>query len=225
MEETYKVYVHVFPNGKKYVGITRQKLNRRWRKGRSYSSNIRMTNAINKYGWDNIEHIVLYSGLSASEAERIEKSLIAEWNLMDERYGYNYAEGGSHPNHSDRTKAKIGQKSLGRRHTKEFKEWISQKNSGTNNFMYGKHHTEETKRKISEAKVGGTSVNKGKFGSDHPSAKGVVAVDPSTGEDVMAFGSIIEAASYIGKYPSGIQGVLHGKQRTSGGYFWRRADG
>lgn len=225
MERDYKVYVHIFPNGKRYVGITCQKLNRRWRKGRSYSSNIRMTNAINKYGWDDIEHVVLYSGISAEEAEQTERRLIAEWNLMDEKYGYNYAEGGSHPNHSEKTKEKIGRKSLGRRHSEEFKAWIRQKNSGSNNFMYGKHHTEETKKKISESKKGGTSINKGKFGSNHPSAKGVVAVNPITGEDVMAFGSIIEAASFIGKYPSGIQSVLHGEQRTSGGYSWRRADG
>ena len=50
METTYKLYVHVFPNGKRYVGITGQKVNRRWRDGRGYAQNIRMTNAINKYG-------------------------------------------------------------------------------------------------------------------------------------------------------------------------------
>ena len=225
MNEKFKVYVHVFPNGKRYVGITQQKLNRRWRNGRAYSANVRMTNAINRYGWENIEHIVLYSDLSMEEAERTEKRLIREWNLMDERYGYNYAEGGTHPNHSEKTKEKIGLKSKGRRHSEEFKEWISQKNSGENNFMYGKHHTDETKKKISEAKKGSQSPNKGKFGSNNPCAKSVIAVDPLTGQDVMRFGSIIEAASFIGKYPSGIQSVLSGDRKTSGGYVWRRADG
>ena len=91
--------------------------------------------------------------------------------------------------------------------------------------MYGKHHTAETKRKISKSKKAQVSPNKGKFGSDHPCSKGVIAIDAITGEEVAKFGSIIEAAAFIGKYPSRIQAVLHGKQKTSGGYFWRREYG
>lgn len=33
-EKTYKVYKHIFPNGKVYVGITSQPLNCRWRSGK-----------------------------------------------------------------------------------------------------------------------------------------------------------------------------------------------
>lgn len=222
MSSNYCVYVHTFPNGKRYVGITCQQLNRRWRNGKAYSFNKRMTNAINRYGWDNIAHDVLYSGLSIGEAERIEQRLIANMNLLDERYGYNYAVGGIHPRHTPQTKIKIGEKSKGRKHSDKFKKWISQKNRGQNNYMYGKHHTEETKKKISNTKKGCTSPNKGKFGSNNPCSKSVVAIDDN-GAEVMRFGSIVEAAQYIGKYPSGIQSVLSGKQKTSGGYRWRRS--
>jgi len=225
METTYKLYVHVFPNGKRYVGITGQKVNRRWRDGRGYAQNIRMTNAINKYGWDNIEHRIIRDGLTLKEAETLEKAYIANWKLMDEQYGYNYAEGGTHPRHSDSTRKKIGEKSKGRTHSEAFKRWISDKNSGERNYMYGKHHTAETKQKISKSKKGQISPNKGKFGSEHPCSKGVIAIDTITGEEVARFGSIIEAAAFIGKYPSGIQAVLHGEQKTSGGYFWRRKYG
>lgn len=225
MDDNYCVYTHIFPNGKQYVGITSQKVNRRWRNGRGYASNKRMTNAIRKYGWENIRHVILFKNLTQSEAEDIEKRLIANLDLMNEEKGYNYAEGGTHPRHSEKTKQKIGAKSRGRYRSEEFKKWISEKNSGEGNYMYGKHHTEETKQKISRNRRGGTSVNKGKLGSEHPSAKAVIAIDPLTGEDVARYGSIIEAAHAIGKYPSGIQSVLRGEQITSGGYKWRRADG
>lgn len=35
-EKTYRVYKHVFPNRKVYVGITSQPLNCRWRSGKGY---------------------------------------------------------------------------------------------------------------------------------------------------------------------------------------------
>ena len=225
MDRTYCVYMHTFPNGKKYVGITCQKPEKRWRKGRGYKQNIRLTRAFAKYGWENIAHVVLRSGLSQDSAEDMERCLISALGLMDESKGYNHAEGGTHPQHSEKTKEKIGKSSRGRKHTKEFKEWIGRYNSGSNNYMYGRKHSEETKRKISESKKGSVSPNKGKYGSNNPCSKSVVAVDATTGEPVKTFGSIIEAAQFTGRYPSGIQAVLNGKQRTSGGYYWRRLDG
>lgn len=217
----YKVYLHVFPNGKKYAGITRQRVERRWRKGEGYKQNLHMWNAIKKYGWENIEHIILADGLTAEEAAEMEIRIIAEFDLTNEGKGYNYAYGGTHPNHTEETKRKIGERSKGRTHTQAFRAWISEKNSGENNFMYGKHHTEETKRKISEAKKGHcVSPNKGKFGRLNPHAKTVVSVDPTTGEE-KEYGSIREAARAIGRAPSGIQAVLSGEQNVSGGLCWR----
>lgn len=217
---SYKVYMHTFPNGKKYVGITKQDVKRRWRNGKAYCQNIRMTNAIKKYGWDNIQHDVLAENLTEEQAAEIEIFLIKELDLLNPKKGYNLAEGGSHPNHTDETKRKIGEKNKGRKHTEQFRQWISEKNSGSNNFMYGKHHSEETKRKISEAKKGTASPNKGKFGSDHPCSRSVVAREPDTGKEIV-FGSIIDAATFINRCPSGIQAVLHGKQKVCGGYMWQ----
>lgn len=222
---SYTVYIHVFPNGKKYVGLTMQKINRRWREGNGYGANLRMTNAIKKYGWENIKHEIVATGLTADEAAELEIKLISEMDLLNPDKGYNNAPGGDHPQHTEATRKKIGAKSKGRTHSEEFKAWISQKNKGENNFMYGKHHTEETKRKISEAKKGhSTPPNKGKFGSDNPGAKKVAAFDLVTGEQVAVFGSIVEAAAFAHRYPSGIQSVLSGKQKQSGGYAWKRCE-
>ena len=54
----FYVYIHTCPNGKKYVGITIRRPEYRWRKGNGYKSNKHFYSAIQKYGWDNIEHQV-----------------------------------------------------------------------------------------------------------------------------------------------------------------------
>ena len=74
----YTVYVHVVPNSKKYVGITCQRPLQRWANGHGYVKNTYFYNAIIKYGWDNIEHIIIASNLSKDEACNLEKALICE---------------------------------------------------------------------------------------------------------------------------------------------------
>lgn len=51
--DNYTVYMHRFPNGKVYIGITRVAPEKRWRNGKGYSENRFMQFAINKYGWEN----------------------------------------------------------------------------------------------------------------------------------------------------------------------------
>ena len=64
--ENYKVYIHRNKiNGKVYIGITKQKPENRWRNGKGYKQNIKFYRAIEKYGWNNFEHIVLVDNLTA----------------------------------------------------------------------------------------------------------------------------------------------------------------
>lgn len=89
------VYIHIFPNGKKYIGITCQSLKNRWRDGKGYKEQPIMWKAIQKYGWDNIEHKILFENLSKEEAEKKEKELIKEFDtLFYNNKGYNIQEGG-----------------------------------------------------------------------------------------------------------------------------------
>lgn len=57
-----------------------------------------MRNAINKYGWNNIEHVILFEGLTQEEACNKEIELIAEYKTNIHRYGnkygYNMTDGG-----------------------------------------------------------------------------------------------------------------------------------
>ena len=72
----YTVYMHICPNNKKYIGITGQEVERRWNHGEGYSHQRLFYRAILKYGWDNIEHKILFTNLSKQEACTKEINLI-----------------------------------------------------------------------------------------------------------------------------------------------------
>ena len=92
--KNYSVYMHVFPNNKKYIGITQQSLSRRWQNGLGYQSNTLMYKAIKKYGWENIQHISLATGLTLDEANEQERLLIEQYRTTDSKFGYNIRDGG-----------------------------------------------------------------------------------------------------------------------------------
>ena len=90
----YKVYVHISPNGKRYYGITKQEVERRWRNGKGYKGNKYFYRAINKHGWDNFEHIVIAKGLTEEEAKWLEIELIREFDTTNTNKGYNIPKSG-----------------------------------------------------------------------------------------------------------------------------------
>ena len=95
MAGKFLVYEHVFPNGKKYIGIT-SNAKARFRNGKGYEAQGKIANAIKHYGWDNIQHNIIVDDLTKEQAEKLEKYLIAELHTIDE--GYNTAIGGENVN-------------------------------------------------------------------------------------------------------------------------------
>ena len=93
-EGSFFVYCHTVPNGKVYIGQTRQNPYTRWHNGSGYRQNPYFTNAIKKYGWENIKHEILEYDLSQEEANAIEKEYISRYRSNDRRYGYNITDGG-----------------------------------------------------------------------------------------------------------------------------------
>lgn len=143
--ENYYVYLHLNKiNNKRYYGITSEKTPEiRWKKG--YSHNKHFESAIQKYGWNNFEHLIIASNLTKQEAEDMEQELIAKYNTNNSQYGYNLTSGGG----------------LGVfRHSEESKKLMSEHTKGTLNPMYGKHHSEQTKQKISKALSNHPSISK-----------------------------------------------------------------
>lgn len=89
----YYTYVHTLPNGKRYVGITSQDLQKRWRYGAGYIHNRRFACAIMKCGWNNITHTV-YEVETKSEMYYLERYLIAFYQTCNPLFGYNKSIGG-----------------------------------------------------------------------------------------------------------------------------------
>lgn len=94
--KNYTVYMHQNKiNGKKYIGITGDIPEKRWRNGKGYDKNPYFDHAIQKYGWDNFEHIILYEGLTKEEAENLEIETIAKYDTTNSEKGYNLQHGGN----------------------------------------------------------------------------------------------------------------------------------
>lgn len=128
--QNYCVYVHIAPNGKLYIGMTGMKPTSRWNNGKGYLKCKLFYRAIEKYGWDNIKHIVLLEGLSCEIAQECEKALIRKYHTNNEAFGYNLTAGGE---------GKAGYK-----YSEEQRQAISDR-------LKGHPTSEETRRKIGEA--------------------------------------------------------------------------
>lgn len=87
--------MHISPSNKYYIGITSMKpVKKRFANGKGYSRNIYFTRAINKYGWNNFQHIIYKENLSEKEAKELEISLIAKYKSNKREFGYNITSGG-----------------------------------------------------------------------------------------------------------------------------------
>ena len=148
----YTVYQHKNKiNGKIYIGITSQKPEDRWgSQGCNYKSSPHFYSAIQKYGWDNFEHNILFTDLTKEQACLKEQELIKEYNSMNREFGYNSTSGGDIFTMNEETKQKISQAMIGNQNglghpcSEEKKEKIS-------NAQKGRKFTEEHKQKLSEA--------------------------------------------------------------------------
>lgn len=144
----YCVYIHKCPNNKVYIGITCQVPQKRWMKGNGYKHNKHFFRAIQKYEWENIEHIILFKKLTKEEAEQKEIELIKQYKSNISKYGYNIESGGnSKGKHNKKTLEKISKANKGKKLSEETKKKISV-------AQKGKYHTEETKEKMSKTRKG-----------------------------------------------------------------------
>lgn len=147
-------------NGKVYIGQTSQSLSKRFgNNGNGYKTSSKFYKAIQKYGWDNFDHIILYDNLTPEEADTLEKQLIQYYHATDDQFGYNLQSGGTeHHFQSEETKIKIGNAN---KISQKGKKWSDQQHqkmagrfTGKNNPFYGKHHSEQSRKLISEHRKG-----------------------------------------------------------------------
>jgi hypothetical protein len=90
------VYKHTNKlNGKVYIGQTCQEPRYRWgSSGSGYKHNPHFWSAIQKYGWDNFDHEILFDNLSPEKAIQQEAELIALYDSTNPNKGYNTSSGG-----------------------------------------------------------------------------------------------------------------------------------
>ena len=234
MERKYCVYMHISPSGKKYIGITCRKPQKRWNYGKGYVDNDYFYKAIQKYGWSNFDHIILCTGLTREEASLLEIILIEKHDTTNRDKGYNLDGGGiKRKVMSEETKRKIGDAHRGK-YTDA--QWAATKAR----MGKGHPHTEETKRHLSEVHTGKkmskesclkmSISRKGKMPSNleqllEMNRKKRRAVEQYTlnGEYVKTYGSLTLAAEATGIKVTGIGACCRGRYSNSGGYIWKYA--
>lgn len=232
------VYCHTLKSdGRKYVGITRQNPRQRWKYGAGYTSYFR--NAINKYGWDNFEHDILFENLTEEEAIQKEIELIKELDLTNREKGFNLCDGGNGTkgyvfNEKDLEKMRLSH--LGKKLGEEQKKKISMalkehyshipkkpkptpKPKGRN---AGFHLTEETKEKLRQANLG---KKQSQETIEKRTEKLSIKVDMLSLDNkyIKTFQSISEASRYINGSSSHITEVCKGKRISANNYKWRYA--
>lgn len=212
-EKNYKVYMHIFPNGKAYIGITRQEPKVRWGGGNGYVRNEYMYRAIKKYGWENIEHIVLFDGLSKNDACEIEKELIKKHKTNNKNFGYNIESGGQCSSLAESTKQKLREAHTGKRASEETKGKMSasRKRFLSENPEYYKKNLENIMCAVEKAA--------------ELKRKSVIQYDLD-GNFLAVWNSTREAERVLGIYHSHIAKCCNKvpKYNTAGGYRWEYAD-
>lgn len=233
-EAYYYVYMHVNKtNNKKYIGITKTSLSKRWGKdGHQYLNNKQpaFAQAIMKYGWDNFEHIILFENLTQEEACEKEIELISKFQTTNSDYGYNIQLGGQLGNtdviFTDEHKQKLSIAHKGKKLSDEHKKKISENCKGhkpaihTAEFIQrqrerntGKVMSDESKKKISQSLTGvKRSVETLKKRKEH----NPLLVSVFCPELNMTFACIADAAMYSGAHRSNIQQCLRGERHTAG---------
>jgi hypothetical protein len=226
----YNVYSHTSPSGKKYIGITKQKPEHRWSNGDGYKRHPYFYNAIKKHGWDKMEHVVLFTGLSEQEAKEKEINLIALYDTTNPKLGYNISIGGESGAkglvHSEKTRRKLSMINKGKTMSEEAKLKIGIANKGKivsketrlkqSIANKGQTVSQETRKKLSEAMTGKqrppcseetrerlSKAMKGKSNREGKYMRKIACTNNETGEE-LKFDNISDALFYIkdNVYPS-----------------------
>ena len=213
----------------------------RWRNdGKGYKKQY-FYRAIRKYGWENINHIVLARDLTKEQAEQLEVELIAKYKSNNPCYGYNIDNGGKAGNRmSESTKEKLRVINTGKRHSEQSRQKMSESRKGkklsaTHRAHIGEGHKGkflgvETKAKISIARRGMTISEETRAklceatkGERNPNAKKILLIDEN-GTVIKEFSTSQQAQLELHISKNSITAVLKGRQKQTKGYIFRYAE-
>ena len=141
------IYKLSFPNGKNYIGRTKNSFEQRLREHKSRVGKVQhpLFYAFAKYGWDNVTKEVIEEVSTHEQAVIRELYYIEKYDTLVN--GYNLT-----------INTEIGGDNWeGRRDTPEYEEFIehmSKLRAGEGNGMFGKHHDKNTKSLMKEKAKG-----------------------------------------------------------------------
>lgn len=219
-QHNYTVYMHICPNDKKYIGITKLNPKDRWKNGKSYKNCILFDRAIKKYKWENIEHIILFTNLSRIEAEQKEIELIDYYKTNQSEYGYNIANGGHVNCVSEETKKKISEATKRAMQKPEIKKKISIAQHNRISPLKGRKLSDEHKEKLKLSHIGKntgkrTEEQKQNMRKNNKRKKKVLCIETNI---------IYESISEAGRKTNIDYRNIHrscNNNKIAGGYHWR----
>jgi group I intron endonuclease len=140
------IYLLTFPNKKYYVGRTENFSHRMAEhKYNAKRFKYKLYNAINKYGWDNIEKSIIEEAEDLKDAILLEYKNIIKYNSINNGYNIIF---------DTNTGGNVWEGRTDSDEYLQFCDKMSKVSNGKNNGMYGKLHTEETKSKQKEKAKG-----------------------------------------------------------------------
>ena len=196
----YLVYKHTTPDGKVYIGMTGRAPEKRWLNGGGYYKSD-FAEAIHFFGWENVKHEILASGLTREEAWLEECNQIKAHKSNDPRFGYNKSSGGRGP-------------STGTKRTEEWKRIIKESRMGI-------YDSGEVGRKISASKKGKTNGLQGRIGKQCTHAGLVYQIDETTSKVIDVFHGYDEMHRITGFAKTPVKETVSGKRKRAYGYLWK----
>lgn len=236
MERHWIVYCYLFPNGKRYIGCTRQKLNERQRRTgdnmwNGYKNQGIIWDAIREFGEDNIVIEILYEGECCDEyASYLEQMYIEQYKTNANKYnnpsyGYNQNSGGgnigdrviseeSHKKFSEHLVA-LNKQRAGRTVTERTRYYQRMAKLGVKR----KPFTEETLKRMSEAQKKKSQSKEYREKQSKILSKQVLATNEQTGECLL-FYSHQKVADYFGVSDSTVSRWILGQTPPKNGFIF-----
>lgn len=201
----WSVYIHTTPDGKVYVGATSKPPRVRWNYGYGYRCSP-FYKIIKQFGWNNISHKVVATGLNEQEAFDLEKKLISEYDSTNPDKGYNCATGGRGTwgvKISDETRQRLVDSHLGKEnpHSDEWNQKISDSIRGKKKPHVGVPRSEKARAKMAGKKP--------------------VIQYTLDGKEVARYETVTDAAKAVSRSVSTIGKCCNGFARTACGYIWK----
>ena len=201
----WTIYMHRNKiNGKVYIGQTYKNPKDRWLNGNGYKNQV-FYRAIEKYGWDNFEHIILEENLTQEEANKQEMYWINYYQSNNPQYGAKYSY------HSEATIQKLKDTWTKERREQQSDRMKKEWNENREKWLKILENNKQIAKKPDRTGENNPMYGKSRMHENAGNKKAVICVE--TGE---VFITVIDAARWVGSesLKSHISAVCKGTRKA-----------